>query len=479
MAGHDRFVADLRPLFERRKGRAAPALCCHPYDLCTELIARELGVIVTDERGQPLDAPLDVTSDVTWVGYANARHPAIDRAAASAGADAARPAARDARLFDDLGRRSPTDVRQRSRCGRGAVMGPIFLSRAPGRLDVMGGIADYSGRLVLQWPIREATRVALRRRADRMPRDRVARTRRAVARDSTFRSTSSPIARASYDQVRCWFDADPARHWAAYVAGVFHVLAREHGATFPSGATHRRRVGRARRQGRQLVGRARGRDDGSGAGGVAAGRCAPRLRAIRCQQVENLIVGAPCGVMDQMASICGEADSLMALLCQPAEFQGSVALPTELAVWGIDSGIRHAVTGADYGAVRVGAFMGYRILADLAGLRGLARAIARATCASTIRGGADTSPTSAARPSSSSSTRCPGTLNGAGVPRALRRHDRFGDARRSRSRRYAVWKPTAHPIYEHERVSEWAQLLRLGSLAMRLPPRPARRGWAS
>ena len=38
-------------------------------------------------------------------------------------------------------------------------------------------------------------------------------------------------------------------------------------------------------------------------------------------------------------------------------------------MWGIDSGIRHAVTGADYGAVRVGAFMGYRILAELAGLR--------------------------------------------------------------------------------------------------------------
>jgi fructose-1,6-bisphosphatase/inositol monophosphatase family enzyme len=71
MAGHDRFVADLRPLFERRKGAAGPALCCHPYDLCTELIARELGIVVTDERGGALDAPLDVTSDVTWVGYAN------------------------------------------------------------------------------------------------------------------------------------------------------------------------------------------------------------------------------------------------------------------------------------------------------------------------------------------------------------------------------------------------------------------------
>ena len=70
MAGHDRFVADLRPLFERRRPGGA-ALCCHPYDLCTELIARELGVSVTNEYGQPLDAPLDVTADVGWIGYAN------------------------------------------------------------------------------------------------------------------------------------------------------------------------------------------------------------------------------------------------------------------------------------------------------------------------------------------------------------------------------------------------------------------------
>jgi len=46
--------------------------CCRPYDLCTELIARELGVIVTDEHGQPVQSPLNVTGMVTWVGYANA-----------------------------------------------------------------------------------------------------------------------------------------------------------------------------------------------------------------------------------------------------------------------------------------------------------------------------------------------------------------------------------------------------------------------
>jgi fructose-1,6-bisphosphatase/inositol monophosphatase family enzyme len=74
MAGHDRFVADLRPLMERVLARRGLALgiCCHPYDLCTELIARELGVIVTDETGRRLSAPLDVTSNVSWAGYANA-----------------------------------------------------------------------------------------------------------------------------------------------------------------------------------------------------------------------------------------------------------------------------------------------------------------------------------------------------------------------------------------------------------------------
>jgi fructose-1,6-bisphosphatase/inositol monophosphatase family enzyme len=73
MMGHDRFVADLRPLMERVLARRGLALgiCCHPYDLCTELIAREAGVIVTDERGSPLDARLAVEPDVAWAGYAN------------------------------------------------------------------------------------------------------------------------------------------------------------------------------------------------------------------------------------------------------------------------------------------------------------------------------------------------------------------------------------------------------------------------
>jgi len=74
IAGHDRWVADLRPTVEplvAKRGREL-GICSHPYDLSTELIAREAGVIVTDPAGRPLAAPLDVFAEVAWVGYANA-----------------------------------------------------------------------------------------------------------------------------------------------------------------------------------------------------------------------------------------------------------------------------------------------------------------------------------------------------------------------------------------------------------------------
>jgi fructose-1,6-bisphosphatase/inositol monophosphatase family enzyme len=73
MGGHDRFVADLRPLLEKiliKRGLSL-GLCCHPYDLCTELIAREAGVIITDENGYSVCSKLNVSENVSWVGYAN------------------------------------------------------------------------------------------------------------------------------------------------------------------------------------------------------------------------------------------------------------------------------------------------------------------------------------------------------------------------------------------------------------------------
>jgi hypothetical protein len=72
MTGRDRFNADVRPLAHvKLHGTASTRLCAHPYDLCGELIARECGVIVTDELGKPLSAPLNVESPVSWIAYAN------------------------------------------------------------------------------------------------------------------------------------------------------------------------------------------------------------------------------------------------------------------------------------------------------------------------------------------------------------------------------------------------------------------------
>ena len=72
MAGHDRLVVDIRPLALQclSPGRNIQS-CAHPYDLCTEMIAREAGVVVCGVDGQPLRAPLDVTTPVGWVAYAN------------------------------------------------------------------------------------------------------------------------------------------------------------------------------------------------------------------------------------------------------------------------------------------------------------------------------------------------------------------------------------------------------------------------
>jgi fructose-1,6-bisphosphatase/inositol monophosphatase family enzyme len=74
LSGHDRFTADLRPLMERKLNERGLFLgiCCHPYDICTELIARESGVIITDAEGNPVNAKLAVEPDVDWIGYANA-----------------------------------------------------------------------------------------------------------------------------------------------------------------------------------------------------------------------------------------------------------------------------------------------------------------------------------------------------------------------------------------------------------------------
>ena len=179
--------------------------------------------------------------------------------------------------------------------------------------------------------------------------------------------------------------------------------------------------------------------------------------ALLCQKAENLVVGAPCGVMDQMTSACGEQDSLMALLCQPAELQPSVKLPQQLAVWGIDSGVRHAVSGSDYTSVRVGAFMGYRIVADVMGLEAREIGGGRLEIRDERFGGclANISPSEW---ETHFREHVPHEISGAEF---LQRYKGFTDSvtKIDPARVYAVRQPTEHPIYEHHRVQLFRALL--------------------
>ena len=237
----------------------------------------------------------------------------------------------------------------------------IVVSRAPGRIDLMGGIADYSGSLVLQWPIAAATHVALQLQEARTIEIRSLHS----TSDAEARSCAIPIAdiESDIESVRALFASDRERHWAAYVAGAFTVLNRsfKRGAKIVIWSDVPEGKGVSSSAALEVAAMT----------AIAAAydiQISPVEVAFLSQRVENLIAGAPCGVMDQMTASCGERDRLLALLCQPGELKGTISLPDDLTIWGIDSGIRHSVAGSDYATVRTAAFMGYRIIAALAGL---------------------------------------------------------------------------------------------------------------
>lgn len=70
LAGHDRLIADLRPEIHLLVGIES-SLVCHPYDVCTALLLHEVGVVIETLDGRTVDAPLDTTSPVSWIGFAN------------------------------------------------------------------------------------------------------------------------------------------------------------------------------------------------------------------------------------------------------------------------------------------------------------------------------------------------------------------------------------------------------------------------
>jgi L-arabinokinase len=178
--------------------------------------------------------------------------------------------------------------------------------------------------------------------------------------------------------------------------------------------------------------------------------------AAACQLVENEVVGAPCGIMDQMTSACGRRDRLLRLRCQPGTIEGYLDVPVGYRFYGIDSGVRHAVSGADYGTVRTAAFMGYRIIADEAGLP--ARTINERILIDDPAWHGYLTNISTHDFAERFEDRLPETMRGADF---LARYGGITDRATNvdPAREYPVRSATRHPVHEQARVERFAQLL--------------------
>jgi L-arabinokinase len=186
-------------------------------------------------------------------------------------------------------------------------------------------------------------------------------------RPFTFRIPLDALARASADSLRRDF-AEPGRRWAAYVAGclfmlheqkLIDLLVEKQGLNLAILSTVPMGAGVASSAALEVATMVNLADHF----GIRAAMEPLQLAAL-CQAAENRIVGAPCGIMDQVSCCLGEAGTLLRLVCQPHEPQPSLHLPAGIRVVGINSDVRHSVGGSAYARTRCAAFMAHRMILE-------------------------------------------------------------------------------------------------------------------
>lgn len=239
---------------------------------------------------------------------------------------------------------------------------PLWMARAPGRLDVMGGNVDYTGGMVLQGLLREAVWVAVQPRSDdaiRILNPGAARFGWAI--DIQF----SGGELCDLERVRAHCEGREGTRWGSYVLGALYFLQRFHGC-----------------QGGAEVFIASDLPPNKGVSSSAALEIATLKAAAAAwgislcgvelatagQWVENVVAGAACGIMDQAAIVLGRANHLLPMLCQPCRPFAPVRLPAGICFWGIDSMALRSTSGQPYEAARAAAFMGYRLICQLKGI---------------------------------------------------------------------------------------------------------------
>src|SRR6187401_122678 len=234
----------------------------------------------------------------------------------------------------------------------------IISATAPGRMDVMGGIADYSGSLLLQMPIKQTTTVNIQMRDDGVFNFRTQITKN---KTEDFTIHISDVKERSLEEAGMIIRSLKGGDWAVYVLGCFLVLKKEKKISLEGANVF---IESNVPWGKGV--------SSSAALEVATMNALNQLYqlslekeelAVLAQMAENLVAGAPCGLMDQLSSHLGQKNKLLPLICQPHHVDKAISIPRGINFSGIDSGIRHAVSGASYSDVRAAAFMSYTIIA--------------------------------------------------------------------------------------------------------------------
>jgi galactokinase len=233
----------------------------------------------------------------------------------------------------------------------------LYVARAPGRLDLMGGNVDYTGGMVFETTLREATWAAVQLRDD----DWIVLINPQMSDRGWEDNVTFPIAAlASEEAVRELVNRDPRTRWTAYVLGSFYWLKRQNvisGATvfIASDLPMNKGVSSSAAVAVAVM----------KAASAAYGQPLERIElAESCQWTENVIAQSPCGVMDQATIVLSDENFLLPLLCQPCCPYPLVHLPEMLECRAIDSGVSHSVSGMECEIARAAAFMGYRLICD-------------------------------------------------------------------------------------------------------------------
>ncbi|MBA4383521.1 MAG: galactokinase [Anaerolinea sp.] len=243
---------------------------------------------------------------------------------------------------------------------------PIFINRAPGRLDLMGGNDDYTGGLVFETTIAEATFFAAQSRVDshfvlHNPSVHDIGWQETIEFDLSDFTSQSGVR--TLEQVRDWINRDPLKSWFAYIVGNLYFLKMH----YPEKVTYGLNMYMD-----SNIPLGKGVSSSAALEVAAMKACAAAYNveakgielAGWTQWVENAIAQSASGVMDQFAVIMGDENAFTPMLCQPCLPYPLVQLPQGLHIWGIDSGVRHSVAGIEYEAARAATFMGYQMICE-------------------------------------------------------------------------------------------------------------------